>query len=116
MKLHTICLFFLVLIGSEVKAQKNIDPTPQDILDAKKLREKFPKNDIAVLKSTEVISFDLNKNDVKVIVNSEVNEQLMNINHRADIRKYEFYDSESEVKTFSLKYRNDKTAAFFVKD
>jgi transglutaminase-like putative cysteine protease len=116
MKLHTICLFFLVLIGSEVKAQKNIDPTPQDILDAKKLREKFPKNDIAVLKSTEVISFDLNKNDAKVIVNSEVNEQLMNINHRADIRKYEFYDSESEVKTFSLKYRNDKTAAFFVKD
>jgi transglutaminase-like putative cysteine protease len=116
MKLHTICLFFLVLIGSEVKAQKNIDPTPQDILDAKKLREKFPKNDIAVLKSTEVISFDLNKNDAKVIVNSEVNEQLMNINHRADIRKYEFYDSESEVKTFSLKYRNDKTAAFSVKD
>jgi transglutaminase-like putative cysteine protease len=116
MKLRTIFLTFLVLFGSQLFAQKNIDPTPEDINDAKKLREKFPKNDVAVLKSSEVISFDLNKTEAKVIVHSELNEQLMNINHRADIRKYEFYDSESEVKTFSLKYRNDKSAAFPVKD
>jgi hypothetical protein len=116
MKKITIGLFLLLFFGLPTFAQKNIDPTPQDIQEAKKLREKFPKNDVAVLKSSESISFDLNKSGAKVIVNSETNEQLMNINHRADIRKYEFYDSESEVKAFSIKYRNDKNASFLVQD
>ena len=40
----------------------------------------------------------------------------MNINYRADIHKYEFYDSESSIQTFSLKYRNDKPAQFSVTD
>lgn len=40
----------------------------------------------------------------------------MNINHRADIHKYEFYDSESKIETFALKYRNDKDANFQISD
>ncbi|WP_245574902.1 transglutaminase-like domain-containing protein [Flavobacterium tegetincola] len=110
MKLRTLVLFFLMFSGLQLLAQKNIEPTPQDVIDAKKLREQFPKSDVAILKSSETISFDLNKNEAKVIVNTETKEQLMNINHRADIRKYEFYDTESEIKSFSLKYRNDKNA------
>lgn len=116
MKIHIISLLVFITFGLQVVAQKNIEPTSQDIQEAKKLREQFPKMDVAILKSSEIISFDLNKNDSKVIVNTETKEQLMNINHRADIRKYEFYDAESEVKTFSLKYRNDKNAYPFVID
>ena len=116
MKISIPYLFFLMFLWIPVTAQKNIDPTPSDIQYAKKLREKFPKNDVAVLKSSEVISFELNKNNSKVIVNSELNEHLVNINHRADIRKYEFYDSESEIEKFSLKYRNDKNTPFPIKD
>jgi transglutaminase-like putative cysteine protease len=41
---------------------------------------------------------------------------MMNIGHRADIQKYEFYDSESELEDFSIKFRNDKNAGFAVKD
>ncbi|NJM80545.1 MAG: DUF3857 domain-containing protein [Flavobacterium sp.] len=40
----------------------------------------------------------------------------MNINHRADIQKYEFYDSQSSINTFSLKYKNNKEANFYPKD
>lgn len=110
MKIRTICFLLLAFLSLQVVAQKNVEPTPQDILDAKMLREQFPKNDVAILKSSEIISFDLNKDEAKVIVNTELKEHLMNINHRADIRKYEFYDTESEIKTFSLKHRNDKNA------
>jgi len=116
MKTGIFSVFFLMFLCTPALAQKNIDPTPKDIQDAKNLREKYPKNDVAVLESREVISFGLNKSDSKVTVNSQINEVLLNINHRADIRKYEFYDNESEIETFSLKYRNDRSAAFPVKD
>jgi hypothetical protein len=97
-------------------AQKNIDPTPDDISQAKKLREKYTKDDIAILESEEIINFDLNKKAGKVTVNHDTKEHLMNINFRTDIHKYEFYDSESSIATFAIKYRNDKTASFFVND
>lgn len=106
----------LLLTASSLSAQKNIDPTPEDIVFAKKTREQYAKDDVAVLESSENISFDLNKSETKVVVKSSIREKLMNINHRADIHKYEFYDSESKIETFSLKYRNDKNANFQISD
>jgi len=106
----------LCFLGNTVFSQKNIDPTPEDISLAKKLREKYSKDDIAILESTDNISFDFNKKEGKVTVFHNAKEHLMNINHRADIHKYEFYDSETQIETFSMKYRNDKSTSFFVKD
>lgn len=106
----------LCFFGTVALAQKNIDPTPEDISLAKKLREKYSKDDIAILESTDNISFDFNKKAGKVTVNHNSKEHLMNISHRADIHKYEFYDSETSIGTFSMKYRNDKVAPFYVKD
>ena len=40
----------------------------------------------------------------------------MNINHIDAIQKYEFYDSESKIETFNLKYRNDKSVGSYVVD
>lgn len=106
----------LFLTASSLSAQKNIDPTPEDILFAKKTREQYAKDDVAILESSENISFGLNRDESKVTVKSSIREKLMNINHRADIHKYEFYDSESKIETFSLKYRNDKNANFLISD
>jgi hypothetical protein len=106
----------LCFYATTTLAQKNIDPTPDDISQAKKLREKYTKDDIAILESEETINFDLNKKAGKVTVNHDTKEHLMNINFRTDIHKYEFYDSESSIATFAIKYRNDKTASFFVND
>jgi hypothetical protein len=116
MKTIQLLLVFLCFFVNATVAQKSIDPTPEDITKAKKLREIYAKDDIAILESSDFISFDLNKKDGKVIVNHNSKENLMNINYRANIHKYEFYNSESSIQTFSMKYRNDKTAQFLVTD
>ncbi len=106
----------LLFATSSLSAQKNIDPTPEDISLAKKTREKYLKDDVAILESSENITFGLNREETKVTVKSSIREKLMNINYRADIKKYEFYDSESKIETFTLKYRNDKDTYFLVQD
>ncbi|WP_348796985.1 transglutaminase-like domain-containing protein [Flavobacterium adhaerens] len=109
-------LLIFLLFTLHSFAQKSIDPTPEDITKAKSLRETYNKDDVAILESTEKIAFDLNKDQSKVMVKHNVNELLMNINHRADIQKYEFYDSESKIDVFNLNFRNDKKTNFYVKD
>jgi hypothetical protein len=109
----TLLVAFSVATAS---AQKNIDPTPEDVVLAKKIRTTYDKDDVAVLESNENISFELNKNESKVVVNHSIKELLMNINHRANIQKYEFYDSESKIETFNLKFRNDKNTNNYVAD
>lgn len=116
MKTTQLMLVFLCFFVNSITAQKGMDPTPEEIIKAKKLREIYTKDDIAILESSDYISFDLNKKDGKVIVNHNAKENLMNINYRSDIHKAEFYDSESSIETFSMKYRNDKTAQFQVTD
>lgn len=107
-----LCLF----ISFSVFGQKNIDPTPADIDLAKSIRSKYEKSDVAILESTENITFGYNKSTSNVTVDLSVDELLMNINHRADIFKYEFYDSSSKIENFTIKYRNDKLAYFAVQD
>ena len=97
-------------------AQKNADPSSEEINTAKSLREKYDKFDIAILNSTEKVTFSINKSNDLVEVNHSVKEHLMNINHRADIQKYEFYDSQSVIENFSLKYKTDKQTNFLVND
>ncbi|REH00455.1 transglutaminase domain-containing protein [Flavobacterium aquicola] len=116
MKFSSKKTLFIFLFSITLFGQKNIEPTLEDISSAKTLRAKYDKDDIAILESTENISFDLNKAKTKVQVKNSIKELLMNINHRADINKYEFYDSESKIESFSLKYRNQKEAYFPVKD
>ncbi|HEX9979775.1 MAG TPA: transglutaminase domain-containing protein [Flavobacterium sp.] len=108
--------FLLILTVGTASAQKNVDPTDEDVQLAKKLREQYTKEDVAVLESSNQISFGLSKEGDKVTAVNKIREKLMNINHRADIQKYEFYDSESKIENFSIRYRNDKSANFLVQD
>lgn len=114
MKNRIALLFALCTLTSF--AQKNLDPTPEEVSKAKVLREKYNKDDIAVLSSVDEVRFDFNNREEKVTVQIDTKEQLMNINHRAVIQKYEFYDSESSINDFSFKFRNDKKALFYVND
>ena len=113
---NTPKLLLILLFSAQLFAQKNIDPTADDLKKAKTLRETYTKDDVALIESIENITFDKNRDQSKVVVNHKVNELLMNINHRADIQKYEFYDSESKIEVFNLNFRNDKKTNFFVKD
>jgi hypothetical protein len=60
MKTIQLLLGFLCFFMNVAEAQKSIDPTPEDINKAKKLREIYAKDDIAILESSDFISFDLN--------------------------------------------------------
>ncbi len=109
-------LLFLLFFSLLAIAQKNADPSPEEIKTAKSIREKYDKYDIAILNSAEKVTFSINKSNDLVEVNYSVKEHLMNINHRADIQKYEFYDSKSVIENFSLKYKTDKQTNFLVND
>ena len=106
----------LIFWVSLTAAQKGIDPTPEDVSLAIQLRDQYKKDDIAILESMDRVTFGLNNDGSKVTVMSKVREKLMNIGHRADIHKYEFYDSESKIEHFNVRYRNEKNANFQVTD
>lgn len=107
-------LFAVLFTATFAQAQKKIDPTPEDITLAKELRAKYPKEDVAIISNKKLVSFDTSKD--KVVVNYKAEEKLMSINSRADIRKYEFYDSESVINSFWFTLRNDRNANLEVKD
>lgn len=116
MNLLKFTLFFLLLSTPFYAQKKNDYPTPEEIKKAEKLREIYSKDDVAVLESDENISFGYDKRAEKVTVSNTVKQTLININQRADIYKYEFYDSESKIETFSLTNRIGKPTYFTVTD
>jgi hypothetical protein len=93
---------------THLSAQKNVDPTPEDVKQAVALREKYPKSDLALLSSKEHITFTYNKYTKKVeVVHSKI-DQLMNINHNTNTQLYEFYDDETEITRFKVQTKNKK--------
>ncbi len=108
--------YLLLIIAAGASAQKNLDPTGDDVALAKKLRAQFTKEDVAILESSNTITFGVNKSGDKVTAVNKIHQKLMNINHRADIQKFEFYDSESKIESFDVRYRNDKSAKLSIKD
>lgn len=110
-------LLCFALVATQLShAQKNIDPTPEHIQLAKNLKEKYKKQDIAILSSTEKINFDVNAAGDNVVADIKSNHELINISQRADIYLHAGYDSQSEIKQFVVKYRNGKNTKFQIKD
>ena len=115
--LKRIYLLFL-LITSLGFTQKKNDRAQDDIEYAKSLKEKYKddETDIVLLKSKDVIDFHKRKNINTVVVVHRIDETLMNISSRADIRKYMFYDGESSIESFNFKDQDGKNAYLDVKD
>ena len=108
--------FFLLFVPAFCAAQKNSDPTPEEISEAKILKIQYPNDDLVLLESKDYVTFDLNNDTHQVSVKHQINEELLNISSRTDIQKHIFYDEQSEITNFGLKYRNNKTAYFKVND
>ncbi|MDC7999466.1 transglutaminase-like domain-containing protein [Aequorivita todarodis] len=109
-------LFLFFFATAFCVAQKNSDPTPEEIAEAKILKIQYPNDDLVLLESKDYVTFDFDTNLQQVSVKHQINEELMNISSRTDIQKHIFYDGQSEVSDFGLKYRNNKSAYFKVKD
>lgn len=111
--LPLILLTFLTLSSY---SQKNADPSGNDKIKAKSLKTEFPDDNVALLESNDYISFDFNKKDQKVMVNHKLDESLINLDSRSDIQKYCFYDGETEITEFIIKYKSNKDTHFYIKD
>lgn len=109
-------LILTIFITLSTFAQKKADPTEEDIKIANDLKEMFPDDNVAIEFSKENVSFGFNNRTNKVTVTYVIKEGLINIDSRADIQKYSFYDGESEITEFNIKYRTKKDAFFRVRD
>lgn len=116
MKTIKIFLLCLIFCATEGFSQKRIEPTLQDLDLSKDLKEQFPDDDVALVSSHDLVSFGLNKRDGKVTVDHTVNENMINLISRSDIQLYTFYDGESTIESFDIKYRNQKDANFYLQD
>ncbi|HFS68206.1 MAG TPA: hypothetical protein ENK67_08345 [Flavobacteriia bacterium] len=108
-------VLFLVFTGT-IQAQRKADPTPEEITKAKALKEKFEDDDVVLLSSKDVITFDFDKKNDKVTVLHNIEENLMNIADRSDIVKYYFYNGQTNISDFQIYYRTGKLASFVFKD
>jgi len=96
--------------------QKRAGPTPEDIVLAKQLKEQFPDDRIALEASTDHLKFNFDKKNNKVTVNHNLQETLINMESRSDIQLYTFYDGQSKVTNFDIKYRTNKDMYVYAKD
>lgn len=107
----------LSLFGSrDIYGQKHQAPPAEDVTIASELKELFPDDQVAFLKNHDEISFDLDGRAGKVTVTKKNQSTLINLDSRADIRYYTFYDGESEVTDFEVESKNQKRTDHFVKD
>ncbi|KAB1068679.1 transglutaminase domain-containing protein [Tamlana haliotis] len=110
------CLFVAAVFLNTVYAQKNVQPTPEEIALSKSLKEKYPDNSVVLLESSDYISFEFNKNEEKIYVNQESNESIINIDSRAQIQKYSFYDEQTTIRKFEVTTKNDKSTKPYITD
>ena len=109
-------LILILFLSCAVYSQKRIDPTLKDIEKATAIKALFPDDDVALISSADVISFQVNTKKKKVEVTHKIDEHLINLDSRSDIQKYIFYDGESEIEKFEIRYKNKKRANFLIKD
>lgn len=113
---HTLGIIVILMLPFATLAQKRIDPTDADKALAKTLKTEFEDDDVALISSKDHVTFDFDKREQKVTVIHQADENMINIDVRADIQVYSFYDGESAIEDFEIKYRNEKSAGFYIKD
>ncbi len=102
----------------EVFGQKRFDPSPEEISQAKTLKEKYSDEDdrIAILNSDLVYEFSYNNSSDKVEVNFQKSEKYMNISKMSRILVAEFYTENSEIPLFEIRSKTDKKITSYVYD
>ncbi|GGG51063.1 transglutaminase domain-containing protein [Bizionia arctica] len=112
------CLTLLLIFNFTLLtfSQKNAEPSPEDIQLAESLKVAFPDDQVASESETYYITFEYNKKTGKVEVLEKITKNLINIDSRADIQVYSFYNGESEVESFIIKYKTDREANFYIND
>ena len=110
------CLIVMMALSLYSFSQKGAEPTETEKTNATKLKEQFPDDHIALQAHTDVVTFDLDKRNQKVTVMQVTNEDFINMDSRADIQMYQFYDGEATIGVFDINYKNGRPTSFHIKD
>lgn len=97
-------------------SQKAVEPTETEKINATKLKELYPDDHIALKSYDDVITFDVDKREQNVTVQQVIHQDYINMDSRADIQMYCFYDGETTIETFDINYKNKKPTGFYLKD
>ena len=111
-----LSLILILVTTLHLKAQKNTEPSDSEIALAKTIKESHPDDNVALESEEYHISFNFNKKSQKVTVLEKINKNLINLDSRADIQAYCYYDGESEIESFTVKYKNNKETGDHVND
>ncbi len=111
-----LLVFIFCFTLFQVTAQKRVNPTPEDVALAKKLKLGFEDEDIIILSKEVSIRFQKNRKTNLVEVIQDETTQLMGISSSARTQHAVFYDSESEVALFELKDRRGKKVMSRIND
>ncbi|MCK7590637.1 transglutaminase-like domain-containing protein [Subsaxibacter sp. CAU 1640] len=110
------CLALVISISLPLFSQKNVEPTETEKTNASKLKALYPDDHVALQNYSDVITFDLDKREQKVTVEQFTEQDYINMDSRADIQMYSFYDGESTIGVFDINYKNGKPTSFYLKD
>ncbi|GJM35803.1 MAG: hypothetical protein DHS20C18_48040 [Saprospiraceae bacterium] len=98
-------------LAAPLSAQKNVQPDPEEILQAKQLKVKYEKADVVTLNNLEVYTFGFDDKNKKVTVTEDSKEKLMCIGTDYNMPIVKFYDAESSVESVEVYYKNKKQKA-----
>ena len=117
MQQNRLLIILCFLITIPIFSQKRTQPTPEEISQATKLKQKFDKEDhVALLSSKDFVTFGYDKKNDKVTVTHKIIEEYINLDDRSDITIYWFYDGQSTIENIKVLYKSKKTAYLFFKD
>ncbi|MCM4156674.1 transglutaminase-like domain-containing protein [Gramella sp. AN32] len=109
-------MFLLIILPTALIAQKHVEPSTEDVQLAGNLKEIFTDDEVGLIDSEEIISFEIDKDKAQVIVHQQINNNLINLESRSDIQIFSFYDSESEITEFEVFSANQKKARYKIMD
>ena len=105
---YTLSLVLVFLIINTSFSQKKSDPTPAEIKQAKKLKEKYEDEHVAILNSNTYVSFSIDKSNNKVLVHEDITEKYTSLEELTKLTKYIFYNGESSIEEFSVRNKSGK--------
>lgn len=109
--------FLLLFITTGANyAQKHVEPSSQDLQLAEDIHARFEDDEVALVSSTDYITFDLSRDGKQVTATQTTTSQWINLTSRADIQLYDFYDGESDISEFNIFSENQKRAKYHIID
>lgn len=114
-----ILVLFIAVFSLSAFAQRKLNPSSEEVAQAKKLKENHKDEDIVTLSKSVTISFQKGKKSGHVAAKREEYIDLINISSASRMQYPVFYDGESEIEKFIVKSRENKVlrdGAFHVRD